>query len=248
MLPLKVEFVNSEAMGVMLSGMVDQLRDLSPVWPYLTQSLEQMVAEQFAAEGGVGEHGEWAPLSEPYATWKAEHYGDKPILQREGRLIASFQEGGGDHVDERNEQEMSWGSSVPYAIFHQTGYAKAFGGGRHRATIGHELEKMFTGTSKSAEESASVFSLVPTGEGFGGEVALALSGVSTSRNVPARRELDPSSTQMTEILKEGVHRGVVNYVRRAGAAAARGIYGPGEIQEMTGGEFLEIGRSLAGGL
>jgi len=53
---------------------------------------------------------------------------------------------------------------------------------------------------------------------------------------------------MTEILKEGVHRGVVNYVRRAGAAAARGIYGPGEIQEMTGGEFLEIGRSLAGGL
>ena len=247
MVPISIQAVNIDAFTLQFSGLARAVGDLTSVWPYASQALEAITAAQFDSEGSRGAHGEWAPLTPEYEKEKRKRWGDKPILEASGRLKTSFEDGGGEHVDEATPTDLTWGSETPYAIYHQTGYAKAFGGGRRRATVGHELERQFAGTRKSARESADVFGAAAD-EGFGGEVAMALTGQSTTREVPARRELD-FTPQDYRTIEQGVHRGVINLIRRTGAAVAREAFGPGELSEMSGGEFFVIGKqSLAGGL
>ena len=60
--------------------------------------------------------------------------------------------------------------------------------------------------------------------------------------VPARRELDPSDADLNGI-RRGFQAGIVKLVRRRGFAIAGGAYGPGEMQEISGSEAFQIGKS-----
>lgn len=67
---------NERALALLLAG----LTDLRPFWPLLVPTFIRWMAEQFDTEGDWGgEH--WAPLSENYLSWKAQHYPGRPILQ-----------------------------------------------------------------------------------------------------------------------------------------------------------------------
>jgi phage gpG-like protein len=233
--PIGFHWVNVREISVQFGGVAADLQDFAPIWPYVSAALEAITMKMFDSEGATGEHGEWAELSDRYRAWKERTHPGAPILFLEGRLRRSFTQGGDEHLEIRSPMTLLWGSEVPYAIFHQTGWAKAFGGGRHRAAIGAELERQFTGRGKSARESAEAF-------GGGGEV--------TSREVPARRPLDPTDRDLygePPSLRQAMHRGIVNIIRRYGALQLRGVYGPGEMAGVSGGEMFVAGKTALSG-
>jgi phage gpG-like protein len=65
--------------------------------------------------------------------------------------------------------------------------------------------------------------------------------------VPARRQIDPSDGDIDQI-RRAIQIAIVQMVRRRGFGIASQTYGPGEMQEITGGEAFQIGKSsLLGG-
>ena len=93
--------------------------DYRPIWPVVIEEFHQMEVRQFRSEGDEG-GSPWAPLSEPYAAWKAATYGDKPILERTGRLYRSLTSFDPDAVIKQQPKLLTLGTAVPYAIYHQS--------------------------------------------------------------------------------------------------------------------------------
>ena len=99
--------------------------DLTDLWPFVDEYLCYIEAEQFERQGARGGGGfEWAALKPGYALWKHIHYPGKPILVREGDLKKSLTQKGGDHIFKAGRLGMTFGTEVPYAIYHQTGVAE----------------------------------------------------------------------------------------------------------------------------
>lgn len=61
------------------------LVDLRSFWPMLSRAFVGWMSEQFETEGASWTGG-WQELSEPYATWKADHFPGKGILSMYGDL------------------------------------------------------------------------------------------------------------------------------------------------------------------
>lgn len=200
MLSVTIEAVNARELTMNMAGFASDISDLTTVWPEVAPVLQAQVLEKFASEGSAGEHGEWDALSPRYGAWKEAHYPGKTILQRDGTLINSFQDGGAGHVDRRTETTLEFGSAVPYSVYHQWGYRTRLG----------------TGKRKPRED------------------ALA--------RVPARRQLDPTDTDIDGI-RRAMQAGIVKMVRRRGFAISSEAFGPGEMQDLSGGEAFQIGKS-----
>jgi phage gpG-like protein len=233
LLNITMTAVNAREVEMAFAGFASDVSDLRSVWPLVAQELRQMtVGRQFPSEGGQGQHGRWAPLSPRYRTWKEKHFPGKPILQLTGRLFGSFSDGHPDHVDRRSETMLEWGSSVPYGIFHQFGWSKSFGGGQRRATLESEIARGIGLHSHPRSGARKAFRR-------GAEMV--------SRNVPARRPLDPTQGNV-DGLRRAIQRGIVQFIRRRGFAVARGTFGPGESGQIGGGEAFVIGRSLEEGV
>jgi phage gpG-like protein len=103
-----------------LSRFGDAIRDPRGYFELAADILREITEEQFASEGG----GRWAPLSPAYAAWKMTQVGARPILTFSGRMRRSLTERGGENIREVTNDEMKWGSRVPYAVFHQRGTAR----------------------------------------------------------------------------------------------------------------------------
>lgn len=102
-----------------IGSFLTSLRDWAPAFRVMvSEVLEPSVDEQYATDG----HGKWAPLAAATAKGK----GSDTILFTSGRLAGSFKRGGQDNVEIITRQSLSWGSRVPYAIFHQTGTGAGF--------------------------------------------------------------------------------------------------------------------------
>lgn len=102
------------------AGLLD-LRKLG-TWDTVATEFRKIEKEIFGSEGAQGASGKWEPLSVPYAARKTKKWGSVPILQASGRLYKSLtQRGGPDAVYETAPQEMTIGTKVPYAGYHQTG-------------------------------------------------------------------------------------------------------------------------------
>jgi phage gpG-like protein len=102
----------------------ERVLDARPAFDEIINQLQRAETQQFASEGDYGSAG-WAPLSPAYAAAKARHYPGKPILERSGRLVASLtQPVGGDAVRVSEPALMIFGTSVPYAKYHQKGTTK----------------------------------------------------------------------------------------------------------------------------
>jgi phage gpG-like protein len=99
---------------------VSDLSDLTPLWDKLADALRDSTRRNFATEG-ASSGARWHPLSPRYGTWKAKHYPGQPILQRSGVMMESLVNDGHGSIYERRPAAMAWGTSVPYAKYHQTG-------------------------------------------------------------------------------------------------------------------------------
>jgi phage gpG-like protein len=233
LLNITMTAVNAREVEMAFAGFASDVSDLRTVWPMVAAALERKtLGNQFASEGSKGQHGRWAALSPRYRAWKEKHFPGKPILQLTGRLIDSFSEGSPDHVDRREAQSFEWGTSVPYAIFHQFGWSKSFGGGQRRSTLENEIARGIGSRAHPRSWARKAFRR-------GAQM--------TSRNVPARRPIDPTEADIGDY-RRAIQRGIVQMVRRRGFAVAGEAFGPGERGEVSGGEAFQLGRSLAEGV
>lgn len=95
------------------------LNDWSGAFRAMVPILEDSVEQQFKTQG----HGTWAQLARSTIARKK---GSTRILFDSGRLMKSFLTGGADHVEDISPRRFRWGSTVPYALFHQTGTGDKF--------------------------------------------------------------------------------------------------------------------------
>lgn len=98
------------------------ITDFRPIWPNVAGEIYAINQEQFDSEGGKGASGKWAALSPAYKKWKEINYPGQPILQREGRLVASLTDPeAADAIYQPGKDELVIGTRVPYATAHQRG-------------------------------------------------------------------------------------------------------------------------------
>lgn len=103
-----------------LDGIARRAQDFTPVFLWAQDELRRANAKNFSSNGLPV--GGWAPLSPPYAAWKAAHGGGPP-MQRTGRLFRSLVSLSGPP----NTITPMWarfGTEVDYAGFHQYGTRK----------------------------------------------------------------------------------------------------------------------------
>lgn len=116
--------VNSESVEQGLESFQNSLADNSPALKLIADDFREMVSEQFASEGAAGGT-PWAELAR--STLRSRR-GSSGILNSTGALLASLTDSDSEgHVEETDGQSLSIGSSVPYALFHQTGAGRGFG-------------------------------------------------------------------------------------------------------------------------
>ena len=103
-----------------IARFAEGVTDYRPIWPVIEDDFYAMEKDQFRSEGAEG--GErWQELSAEYAEWKEAHYPGKPILERTGDLKASLTSGSDPNaVKVEKRKELTLGSKVPYAIYHQS--------------------------------------------------------------------------------------------------------------------------------
>lgn len=104
------------------------LADQSPALAEIADDFREMITEQFASEGRAG--GEpWAPLAP--STLRRGRPPGSSILVSSGTLLRSLRDAGAvGHLEESDGQTLTIGSSLPYALFHQTGTGLGFGQSR----------------------------------------------------------------------------------------------------------------------
>lgn len=100
-----------------------RIEDLRPVWDAVEKVFFELETEQFRSEGSAGGSGQWPALSHQYEEAKAKAgYNFLPILQRSRALYFSLTRKGAEHqVLDEGAQELTIGTTLPYAALHQRG-------------------------------------------------------------------------------------------------------------------------------
>jgi hypothetical protein len=110
-----------------LGLMIKHVKNLKPAWPDVKDDFIRGSEKLFNSEGrSGGTFGRWRRLSPQYKVWKDVHFPGRGILVRTGALRASLMGrglagSGGGFIYKPGKMGLSIGSSVPYAIYHQTG-------------------------------------------------------------------------------------------------------------------------------
>lgn len=102
-------------------GLVN-LNDLG-TWNMVIARFREVEKQHFAA-GGNGQSGGFAPLKPAYAKAKARKWGNVPILTASGRMVRSLTSDTGDSVIDKQPQELTIGTSLKYAGYHQAGTSR----------------------------------------------------------------------------------------------------------------------------
>lgn len=102
-------------------GMSRRAQNFKPAFRWFMKELQVLHMQNFRTRGAV-DGSVWKPLDPEYAAWKLENYGARGILVADGSLRASltFDNARGAIRDVRRTG-MRFGTSLPYAKFHQTG-------------------------------------------------------------------------------------------------------------------------------
>jgi phage gpG-like protein len=217
MLQFDFRVANAPEFNRRLAGAIDALKDMRAVGnDVVDHGIRPVLREQFASEGSAGVSGKWADLEVEYAERKYKQYGEQPILQASHRLINSLLTDNADSVKIFEERRIVFGSAVPYAICHQTGFRTRLGQKSTSGKLGESIDIMFGVERKSVEPKAGWAWLREAGK-------MAF--------VPARPIFDWTMAQRDVVMK-ALQRGFVNYLRRLGYAIAGRDVGPGEARRI----------------
>jgi phage gpG-like protein len=120
MFRFKLDIAGEVQMDRGISRFADGVADYRPVWGVIEDDFYALEKDQFKSEGAEGGEA-WQELSPEYAKWKEAHFPGKPILERAGVLETSLTSASGAgtvRIEER--KTLTLGSSIPYAIYHQS--------------------------------------------------------------------------------------------------------------------------------
>jgi phage gpG-like protein len=107
--------INSQPVEKALENFQASLADQTTALREIADDFREMVAGQFASEGQA-EGTPWAPRKAVGAIHES------PLLVRSGALRRSLTtRDAAGHVEQLEEQSLAIGTSLPYALFHQTG-------------------------------------------------------------------------------------------------------------------------------
>jgi hypothetical protein len=112
-----------EGMRFALDRAADNVSDFTSLLEGFGEIFRGHMTRQFVTEGSLA--GGWADLSEPYATWKAEHYPGRPIGVLSGALRSAMT-GSAGYEEKITSDEASYGMSAASSA---TPYGKYFAGG-----------------------------------------------------------------------------------------------------------------------
>lgn len=103
-----------------LVGFRDRALDAGPVLAAVLVDMRRLEIELFDTEG----RGEWPELAQTTKERKAQMGYPAKILQATEALYDSLTGGGAGHVERITEYEVIYGTTIPWAGFHQTGTSK----------------------------------------------------------------------------------------------------------------------------
>ncbi|HLI03150.1 MAG TPA: hypothetical protein VFC10_07445 [Terriglobia bacterium] len=222
MLRFTLQIKNADQVDFALAGLRGDLDNYSQVWPAVTEEIEKEEAALFVTRGAVGAHGPWAPLTEKYLERKYKKYGEQQIEVATGRLRRALTDStSGDAIRQYLPRSMRFGTTLPYAVYQQTGWRPSHLG--CFGLLGTIVDRM-VGKKKPRERFA---------EGF----------------VPPRRVIDPTPDLGTAI-QRAMMKAIDTMARRRGfaAASALGITNMGPGQARTTGYGILTGQLLGEGI
>lgn len=122
MIRFQAEVDGVEVLNRAFNRVEQVISDFRPIWPFVSDEIYAINAEQFDSEGAKGASGKWAALSPAYKKWKEIHYPGQPILRLTNALFESLTDPeAADAVFQPGRDELVIGSRVPYATAHQRG-------------------------------------------------------------------------------------------------------------------------------
>lgn len=118
---IEVSATNQEEFSRLLKRARESAGDLRVVWGLIARSAFKFNRTIFQLSGP----GKYTDLSASYKKWKAGRIGSAyPILFLKGRLALSMLTPGGENVLDIDKNRMFFGTSVPYARYHQEGTSR----------------------------------------------------------------------------------------------------------------------------
>jgi phage gpG-like protein len=114
-----------EPLDQALEGFQRSLADSSPSLAQIADDFREMIQEQFSSAGRAGDTpwADWAP-----STLARRRGPGSGILYSTGALLQSLIDPAAfGHVEEFDGESLTIGSSLPYALFHQTGTGRGTG-------------------------------------------------------------------------------------------------------------------------
>lgn len=115
--------VNADKVEFALRGLRGDLLDYTKVWPEVSKEIEKEESYLFASRGVSGAHGAWPALTRRYLKRKYKKYGAQQIEVASGRLRRALTDStSGDAIRRYFPRSMEFGTSLPYAVFQQTGW------------------------------------------------------------------------------------------------------------------------------
>lgn len=120
---LKIEVFGDVQVSRKLLRWAGRVTDASPAFREIAQLLRRYERRQFTSQGAFASGG-WAPDAESTVRLKAAKGLDPRILHATGDLEQSLTGSSGGHVEVVAAHQLVFGTSVPYARFHQTGTSR----------------------------------------------------------------------------------------------------------------------------
>lgn len=117
---LKIDVTGDVQIDRKLLRFAGRTRDASPAFQQIADMLRGLEKTQFDSQGQFASGG-WKPLADVTVRLKAAKGLDPRILRATGDLARSLASSGGDHVEQVGPQQLVFGTSVPYAQYHQRG-------------------------------------------------------------------------------------------------------------------------------
>lgn len=223
MLPIRFNIPNIDTFIAKLTGFAGDLDNYTDVWPGVTKAIEREEAVLFVTRGAAGQHGPWDALTKEYRDRKYKRYGAQQIEVATGRLRRALTDStSGDAIREYMPRSMRFGTSLPYAIYQQTGWTPSHLG-RH-GLLGQVVDRML-GVPKPKEKFRR-------------------------GKVPPRRVIDPSE-HMGEAVTREMKIAIMNMARRRGFRVAKSLgmdVGPGQARLLGYGSLTGMWTGENAGL
>lgn len=120
MLRFTAEVAGTEVLDRAFNRIDQEISDFRNFWPGIITTFYEIETQQFQSEGARGASGKWAPLSPAYKLFKEREFPGKTILRRTDALYESMTSADAlDSVLRPEKDELTIGSSIPYALIHQ---------------------------------------------------------------------------------------------------------------------------------